>query len=195
MKKIFIIFIVLLLTTLTSCWENKENSQNKDIKEKTKVENKKENQEEKKEISIKDIETKIKKHLWENYVSTEDMPEDFIKELIKLDKNDVEEIIVKTPLMSTYVDTFIAIKAKKDKASKIEETLKNYKKYLLEEAFSYPTNIAKIQASEVVRHWDYVFFILLGKFDDRENITDTEALEFAKNEVKQIKDIIETFFK
>ncbi len=192
MKKIVTIFMVLLITLLSSCTENKENKNPKNI---IKIEEKKENKEEKKEVSLKDIETKIKEHLWEGYVSTENMPEDFIKELIKIDKNDVEEIIVKTPLMSTYVDTFIAIKAKKDKVLELETSLKNYKKYLLEEAFAYPSNLAKIQASEVIRHWDYVFFILLGKFDTRENITDTEALEFAKNEVKQIKDIIETFFK
>ena len=58
----------------------------------------------------------------------------------------------------------------------------------------YPGNIAKVNASEVVRHGDYVFFIMLGGFDQRDGVSEEQQLEFAKNEVAEIKEVIGKFF-
>ena len=59
----------------------------------------------------------------------------------------------------------------------------------------YPMNMAKIQASKVITNKNDVYLIMLGAYDDREEITEEEALEFANSEVKKIEDIIKKSYK
>ncbi|MBC8590262.1 DUF4358 domain-containing protein [Wansuia hejianensis] len=149
-----------------------------------------------KEVDLKEIHGKIKEEMGEDYYPDREMTLDEIKDITGIDKEDVEEYIAEAPMMTMNTDIFIGIKAREGKGDAIEEGLQKYRTYMMEESFQYPMNIAKVQAAKVVRHGDYVFFLILGKHNESmEDAESKEALEFAQNEVKKVEDIINTFFK
>ncbi len=115
--------------------------------------------------------------------------------MIGVDMKDVEKFVAKLPLMSTHVDTFIAVQAKAGKGENVEKALLANQKTIQENSLTYPMNIAKVSASKVVRYDDYVFFVMLGAFDERDEVTEAEALKFAQEENQKYLDIISSFFK
>jgi hypothetical protein len=82
-----------------------------------------------------------------------------------------------------------------DHVDDVKEALEAYKLYQETEAFQYPMNMAKVKASEVVVRGNLVFFVMLGKYDDRTEATEEEYLTFAKNEVKRAVDAIDEALK
>lgn len=148
-----------------------------------------------KDVDIKEIHEAIKKEYGEDYYAQEEINMEMFKDITGINEADIDEIIAEAPLMTTNIDTFIAIKAKEGKADAVEAALEKYKEYYQTDAFLYPMNIAKSQAAKVVRHGDYVFYLMIGKHDDRQERTEEEALEFAKAEVKRAEDVISGFFK
>ena len=57
-------------------------------------------------------------------------------------------------------------------------------------------NISKVQASEVVRHGDYVFFVMLGTASEESQEQGEEAaLQSAQEENKKAVDAINAFFE
>lgn len=146
-------------------------------------------------VDIKEIYEKIKEVFGEDYTPNREMDLEEIENAIGIKEDDMEEYIAEVPMMSVGVDTFIAIKAKEGRADAIESGLEEYRRYLVEDSMQYPMNIAKVNASKVVRHGDYVFFLMFGKYDDREEAGEEERLDFAKEEVKKAEEIIDGFFK
>lgn len=151
--------------------------------------------EEVKDVDIKEIHAAVKESLGEDYGANRDLEKEELEGIVKVKEEDMEEYIAQAPMISVGVDNFIAIEAKEGKADEIEQGLNNHRKYLVEDSMQYPMNIAKINASKVIRHGDYLFFVMLGKYDDRDNVTEEQALEFAQEETKKVEDIINGFFK
>lgn len=151
--------------------------------------------EEVKNVDIKEIHTAVQESLGEDYSANRDLEKEELEGIVKVKTEDMEEYIAQAPMISVGVDSFIAIKAKEGKANEIEKGLEDYKKYLVENSMQYPMNLAKVNAADIVRHGDYVFFIMLGKYDDRDDATEEERLEFAKSEVQKVEDVINGFFK
>ena len=67
-----------------------------------------------------------------------------------------------------------------------------YRKRLLDDTMQYPMNLIKIQASQVVRYGNYVFFLMLGEvsMEDMER-GDQAALEAAQAENQKAVDAVE----
>lgn len=149
----------------------------------------------KKEVSLEEIHTAIKDSLGEDYSPNMEMTLEDLENLTGVKAADIEEHIAETPMISVNIDTFIAIKAKEGKADSVEEALEAYRVGLVENSMQYPMNLAKVEAAKVTRYGDYVFFLMLGKFDEREEATDEERLEFAQEEIRKVEDIIDGFFK
>lgn len=149
------------------------------------------------DVDIEDIHEKIKSEFGEDYIPSMNIDLEEFKEMtgLTLDEDDIEDFIAEIPMMSVNVDTFLAIEAEEGKGDTIETALNDYRQNIVDNSMQYPMNQAKVNASKVVRHGDYVFFLMLGKYDDRENLTEEEALEFAENEIKKAEDIIGSFFK
>lgn len=143
---------------------------------------------------LKEIHKAVKESLGEEYIPDRDLEKEELENM-GLNTDDMAEYIAQGPTISVNIDSFIAIKAKDGKADDIEEGLKSWRDYLIENSMQYPMNIAKVNAADVVRHGDYVFFIMLGKYDGRDDANEEEQLEFAEEEVKKVKDIISGFFK
>ena len=73
--------------------------------------------------------------------------------------------------------------------------LNDYRDSQLNGAMQYPMNLPKIEASQVVRHGDYVFFVMLGTPSEEAEVQGEEAaLESAKENTQIAIDIIDGFF-
>ena len=175
MKKIFGLFlaIIMMTTFLVGCGTKKEENT----------------------VDLNKVHEAVKDSLGEEYAPNRELTMEEIEGFTGIKEDDVETIIAEAPMISANVDTFIAIKGKAGKGDVIEKGLEKYRKYLVEESLQYPMNIAKVNSAKVIRHGDYVFFAMLGKYDDREDATDEARLEFAKEEVKKVEDIINKFFE
>ena len=68
-------------------------------------------------------------------------------------------------MISVHLDTFVALKAKEGKGGEVEKLLADYRTRFVEDSMQYPMNISKVQASEVVRHGDYVFYRVNAFFE------------------------------
>lgn len=118
-----------------------------------------------KEVDLKEVHSKVKEEYGEDYIPSMELSLEELSERTKVNGDNVEEFIAEVPMMSTYVDEFIAIRAKDGKGEEVAGTLEAYKSYLNENALQYPMNMEKVKAAKVIRHGDYVFFLMLGKFN------------------------------
>ncbi|MGJ0847062.1 DUF4358 domain-containing protein [Tissierella praeacuta] len=176
MKKVFGLFLamIIMVTFLGGC-ATKENGS--------------------KVVDLKEVHVAVKEALGEDYYPDRELTTEEIMNFTGIKAEDMETFIAESPMINVSVDTFIAIKAKEGKGDIIEEGLEKYRKYLIQDSFQYPMNIAKVNSSKIVRHGDYLFFLMLGKYDDREEATDEERLEFAKAEIQKVEDVINKFFE
>ena len=91
---------------------------------------------------------------------------------------------------------FIGIEAADSAADDVETALNAYRDGLLENSLQYPMNLPKIQASQVVRHDNFVFFVMLGAPDDASlEEGDEAALESAVENNQIAIDIINANFE
>lgn len=151
--------------------------------------------EEVKVVDLKAIHEAVKESLGEDYYPDSEMEFEMIENFTGIKEADLESYIAEAPMISMSVDTFIAMKAKEGKGDDVEAGLEKYRKYLVEESMQYPMNLAKVNAAKVVRHGDYIFFIMLGKYDDRLEATEEEQIEFAKLEIEKIEAVVNKFFE
>lgn len=141
-------------------------------------------------MDINEVYSDVKKEFGDDYLPEKSLNLEEVSELTGIDKDGVIDFIAEVPMINLNVDTFIAIEAETDKAYDIAQSLLAYKKYLEEEAFQYPMNIAKIKASKVERKGDYVFFTMLGAPNEMEDQDSPEALEFSQKQVRRVEIII-----
>lgn len=151
--------------------------------------------EEVKVVDLKAVHEAVKESLGEDYYPNQEIPYEMIDSFTGIKEEDLESYIAEMPMISMSVDTFIAMKAKEGKGDDLEAGLEKYRKYLVEESMQYPMNMAKVNAAKVVRHGDYLFFIMLGKYDDRLDATEEEQIEFARLEIEKIEEVINKFFE
>lgn len=151
--------------------------------------------EEVKIVDLKAVHEAVKESLGEDYYPDSEMEFEMIENFTGIKEEDLEFYIAEMPMISMSVDTFIAMKAKEGKGDDVEAGLEKYRKYLVEESMQYPMNMAKVNAAKVVRHGDYVFFLMLGKYDDRLEATEEEQIEFAKLEIENVEKVINKFFE
>ena len=136
----------------------------------------------------------VKDAYGDNYLPSMQMDEQMMTDVYGVDMDNVEEFVAEGPMISAHVDTFIAVKAKEGKGEQVQQELQAYLDYVQENALQYPMNTAKVQAAQVVRHGDYVFYVLLGGYDERTDVTEEESVTFAKEQVQIGLDAIASFF-
>lgn len=145
-------------------------------------------------VDIKEIHEAVKAAYGDNYLATMPMEAETVEELMGVMQKDTEALIAEMPLMSTHVDTYVSVKAKDGQADAVEAALNTYRNFLVEDGFAYPMNIAKINASKVIRYDDYVFFVMLGAINDDMDATEEEGVTFAQDQMKIAEDVIAGFF-
>lgn len=146
-------------------------------------------------VEINDVLAKVKEVYGEDYIPSMPIEEVTLTDLYGVNKDDVSEFVGELPMMSTHVDTFIAVEAKAGKGDAVAAAFKAYKEEQVSSGIMYPMNIAKVNAAEIVQHGDYVFFIMLGAFDETEEPNEADQLAFAVEETKKGVDAVNSFFK
>lgn len=148
-----------------------------------------------KEISLDEIHAAVKEAYGENYIPSAVFDEQGMKELFGINSDLYDSFIAEGPMISVHVDTFVAVKAKEGKGEEVAQHLNDYRDSQLNGAMQYPMNLPKIEASQVVRHGDYVFFVMLGTpSEEAEAQGEEAALESAKENTQIAIDIIDGFF-
>ena len=122
-----------------------------------------------KEISLEEVHNQIKEAYGENYLPSMAYDSQILEMIYGINPEWVEEAVAEGPMMSTHVDVFIGIKATEGNADNVEKALTDYRQNQIDNALNYPMNMAKIEASQVYRIGDYVFFMILGAYYEGES--------------------------
>lgn len=147
-------------------------------------------------IDLGEVGQAVKSAYGENYIPSFAYDEQAMADLFGISKEMYEEFLAEGPMISVNVDTFVAVKAIAGKGGDVENALKDYRKRLVGDTMQYPMNQSKVEASEVVRHGDYVFFVMLGTASDEAlDAGEEAALEASKKENQKAIDAINEFFQ
>ena len=145
-------------------------------------------------VDINKVHEKVKEDLGQDYIPSMELGMNELVNLTEIDSNLIEDFIAEVPMMSTHIDTFIAIQAVEGKGEEVETSLQEYYAFLNDSILNYPMNLAKVKTAKVTRHGDYVFFTMLGDFDDLNDSESAAGLDFAEKENQRAVDSINTFF-
>ena len=107
--------------------------------------------------------TAVKEAYGEKYVPGMMFDEAMLEGTFGISKDQYDSYVAEGPMISVHVETFVGIKAKEGKAGDVAKELEAYRKKQIEEAVQYPMNMTKLEASQVITHGDYVFFVMLGE--------------------------------
>lgn len=143
---------------------------------------------------LQEVYDSVKAAYGENYVPSMMIETQMLSEVYKINMDNVDSFIAEGPMMSAHVDTFLALKAVDGKGEDVEKDVIAYQETQQNDALQYPMNQAKVNSSQVVRHGDYVFFVMLGAFDESESASEEEQLQFAQEQTKIGVDAIAEHF-
>lgn len=146
------------------------------------------------EVKLEDVYTAVKEAYGDQYIPSMEYDEQLMTDLFGISPELYVSYIAEGPMISVHVDQFIAVEAKEGKGEEVETLLNEYRDGQLNDSLQYPMNLPKIEASEVIRHGDYVFFVMLGAMD-QEAADEEEALEAAKESNRIGVDVINGFFQ
>lgn len=149
-----------------------------------------------KTVDIEKIHTAVKEAYGEDYIPNMPYDSQMFTDVFGVTEDMYDSYIAEGPMISTNVDTFIAVDAKEGKGEAVEEALNKYRTYLQEESMQYPMNMPKVQAASVVRHGDYVFFVMLGIIPmDTLDEGDEASLKKAEENNQIGLDVIDSYFQ
>ncbi|MBQ5760957.1 MAG: DUF4358 domain-containing protein [Clostridia bacterium] len=148
-----------------------------------------------KDYSAQEIFDAIKDAYGENFIPDADMVEEEYTETYGLNMDDVAEIKAQMAMISFHPDRIVVIKAKEGKGEAVEAALTAARENLVQFGMWYPANLAKVNASQVLRNGDYVVFMMLGAADDNIEATEEEAAKFAKEQMQIGVDAFNKLFK
>lgn len=146
------------------------------------------------DVKIADVVSKVKEAYGDDYVPSMEIDEETLSTLYGITMDNVVEFFGEMPMMSTHVDSFVAIQAKEGKGADVAAEMKAYREQTVNSEAMYPMNVAKVQSSEVVVQGDYVFFVMLGAYNEDMDASEADALKFAQEQNKIGVDAINAFF-
>lgn len=137
-------------------------------------------------VALSTVLDAVKNAYGENYLPSMDLTAEDLKTRFGLNADDYTEAIGQVAMISTQVDTFVAVHAKEGKAENVVSALNAYRDDLVNNSMQYPMNIPKVNASKVYQKGDYVFFIMLGAFAPDDLMADDPAAVTFHEEQNQI---------
>ncbi|MGL4335573.1 MAG: DUF4358 domain-containing protein [Turicibacter sp.] len=136
----------------------------------------------------------VKSALGENYLPAMAVEAQQLEEIFGVKAADVKQFIAEMPMISMHPDIFIGIEAVDGKADEVEAALVKYQEYLINDSMQYPSNLAKVKATEVIKIRNHVFLVMVGAINENMDATEAEAETFAKEENKKAVDAIKATF-
>lgn len=153
---------------------------------------------------LEELKTKIMEAYGEDYTASDinlalfgdayTTIEDLYQDRYGLSADSYDEIIAQMSMISAQSDEFVAVHAKEGQADAVLAALTNYQDTLKNDSMQYPMTQIKIQASQVIKKDNYVFFVMLGT-PSMDAETDEEILASAKEQNQKAVDIINSFFE
>jgi len=137
-----------------------------------------------KDYSAEEIFDAIKNAYGENFIPDADMVEEEYTETYGLNMDEVAEIKAQMAMISFHPDRIVVVKAKEGKGEAVEAALTAARDNLIQNGMWYPANLAKVNASQVLRNGDYVVFMMLGAADENIEATEEDAAKFAEDQMK-----------
>lgn len=128
--------------------------------------------------------SKIREAYGDDYLPNELIPGEMIESIFGLTEDMYSAVTAEMPMISTYPDTVIVVEAKEGKVDDVEAALNAYRDYQVNETLQYPMNVAKVNASKVVKNGNFVAFIMAGAIDDREDVSDEDMASFAQEQTQ-----------
>lgn len=182
MKKQVAVMLLMSMAVLFSACAKKDNS----LKEKDTTTN---------TVAIADVIKDVEAAYGDEYVATNILDDETIKELIGIDADWCNELYAANSLVGTHKDILIAVKAKPEYLEKVLLAINEYRDKLIDETVQYPLNMQKIQASRIDTYGNYVFFTLLGFIPSEvEEKSDDEILAAYQEENLKAVDVYESYF-
>lgn len=131
------------------------------------------------DVSLNTILDAVKNAYGESYLPSMDLTAEDLDARYGLKADDYDEALGQVAMISTQVDTFVAVKAKEGKADAVVSALNAYRDDLVNNSMQYPMNVPKVNASQVYQKGNYVFFIMLGDFAPEDMLAeDPETVTF-----------------
>lgn len=141
-----------------------------------------------------EILTAIEKVYGEDFLANMDMPDEMFESQFPVDKDLIQDKVARMPMISAHADYVVIIRAVDGKGEEVEKQLKEIRDNIVNDTMQYPSNMAKVQSSQVVRNGDTVAFLMVGAINDNMDATEEEALEFAQAETKKAVDAFNAAF-
>lgn len=185
MKKIISLFLAAALSVgvLTACSSNTESSSSESSAAESSAPY---------EFTLDGAYQAVVNAYGEDFLPSMDITEEQMNDIMGINTEYFEEFKAQGPMISAQVDTLIAVKAQADHADDVEEELNKYRESLLD-GMNYPMNMPKIEASEVVVYDDYVFFVMLGKYNDTET-DETALVDFYREQTDRGLEALHAYF-
>ena len=148
-----------------------------------------------KDVKLEDIHTAIKEAYGEDYIPNMEFEAEFLEMEFGLTSDLYDEVIAELSMMSMHVDRLLIVRAKEGSADKVEELLNEARDRKIEDTFAYPMNIARLNATQVVRQGDIMAFMILGAYPADDVIDEEVQIKFAKDEIQKGVDAFNSVFK
>ena len=144
---------------------------------------------------LEEIRQAVQDAYGESYIPSAPYDAETFAALFGITEDMYETYVAEGPMISVHVDTFAAVEAKEGQADAVEQAFADYREAQLTQAAQYPMNLPKIEASQVVRHGNYVFVVMLGTPSAEAEMEGEEAaLESAREQNQIAVDVIDSFF-
>ncbi len=148
-----------------------------------------------KDYTAQEIFDAIKDAYGESFIPDADMVEEEYTETYGLNMDDVAEIKAQMAMISFHPDRIVVVKANEGKGEAVEKALTAARENLVQNGMWYPANLAKVNASQVLRNGDYVVFMMLGAADENIEASEEDAAKFAKDQMQIGVDAFNELFK
>lgn len=113
-------------------------------------------------VSMDDIKAAVVAALGEDYWPNMPIDEGLLSERYGVTEDMYDDFFGDIPMISTNVDSLIVIKAKDGQVDAVESALSSYRDDQVNDAFQYPQNMGKVQASRIEVIGNYVCYVQLG---------------------------------
>lgn len=134
--------------------------------------------------TVEEVFNTVKDAYGEDFLPSMDIDETQLSDVIQVNMENVENFKAQGPAMSAHVDMLIVIEAKDGKETDVMNDLETYRQNQIDNAINYPMNMPKLEASQVVIYDNFVIFLMLGKYNDDENISEDELLTFYEEQTQ-----------
>lgn len=186
MKKILVtlLSVVLIAGVLTAC---SKADTNKPASDKNPSSNETGNgdQTNKSKVTVDEVLNAIKAAYGEDYRPNMEINAEMLKTEFGLTSDMYKEVKAELPMIGTHADRVVIVKAAEGKAENVEAALITAKENKINDTLQYPMNIAKINATKVVRNGEFVAFLLVGAINENMDANEEEAKKFAEKEVEK----------